>query len=79
MRSQPDISIVIPVFNRGTLVRHTLASVRAASVGLAVETVLVDDGSTVPLADDLARLDLRVDRLVRQENRGLLYARLAGL
>lgn len=75
----PDLSVVIPVFNRGSLVRHTLASIRAASAGIAVEIVAVDDGSAVPLAEDLARHDLRVDRLVRQQNRGLLFARLAGL
>jgi glycosyltransferase involved in cell wall biosynthesis len=74
----PDISVIIPVFNRGALVRHTLASVRAASTGLEVETVLVDDGSSIPLADDLARLGLRIDRLIRQENHGLLFARLTG-
>lgn len=79
MSRPPDISVVIPVFNRGELVRHTLASVRAASAGIEVEIVAVDDGSATPLADDLARLGLRVDRLVRQENRGLLFARLAGL
>ncbi len=77
--SRPDLSVVIPVFNRGALVRHTLASVRDASAGLNVEIVAVDDGSRVPLAEDLARLGLRVERLVRQENRGLLFARLAGL
>lgn len=79
MSRQPDLSVVVPVYNRGELVRHTLASVRAASVGLDVEIVAIDDGSRVPLSDDLARLGLRVDRLVRQENRGLLFARLAGL
>lgn len=75
----PDLSVIIPVFNRGALVRHTLASVRAASAGLDVEVVAVDDGSRIPLADDLARLGVRVEKLVRQENRGLLFARLAGL
>ncbi|MFA6961798.1 MAG: glycosyltransferase family A protein [Opitutaceae bacterium] len=79
MNSPPDLSVVIPVFNRGKLVRHTLDSVRAASAGLSVETVLVDDGSEVPLADDLALLGLHADRLIRQENQGLLFARLAGL
>jgi len=77
--SMPDISVIIPVFNRGALVRHTLNSVRAASMGLKVEIVVVDDGSAVPIADDLARIDEHVDRLIRQENRGLLFARLAGL
>lgn len=75
----PDLSVVIPVFNRGALVRHTLASIRAASTGLNIEIVAVDDGSTTPLADDFARFGLRVDRLIRQSNQGLLFARLAGL
>ncbi len=75
----PDLSVIIPVFNRGELVRHTVASVRAAAVDLAVELILVDDGSTVPLADDLARLGIGVDKLIRQPNAGLLFARLAGL
>ena len=77
--NQPDLSVVIPVYDRGALVRHTLASVRAASAGLRVETVVVDDGSRMPLAGDLARLGISVDLLIRQENRGLLFARLAGL
>ena len=77
--STPDLSVIIPVYNRGELIRHTLASVRAASAGLRVEIVAVDDGSATPLADDLARLGLSVDKLVRQPNRGLLFARLAGL
>lgn len=75
----PDLSVIIPVFNRGALVRHTLRSVREASPGLDVEIVAVDDGSAVPLAEDLARLGLSVEKLLRQENRGLLFARLAGL
>lgn len=77
--SPPDLSVIVPVHDRGALVRHTLASVRAAAEGLQVELVVVDDGSRVPLAEDLARLGVRVERLIRQENRGLLFARLAGL
>lgn len=79
MSSAPDLSVIIPVFNRGELLRHTLHSVQAASGGLKVQIVAVDDGSHVPLAEDLARQGLHVDKLLRQENRGLLYARLAGL
>ena len=77
--SVPEISIVIPVYNRGTLIANTLASVAVAARGLNVETVVVDDGSTTPLADDLKRLGVHVDQLIRQENRGLLFARLTGL
>jgi glycosyltransferase involved in cell wall biosynthesis len=79
MRSTYDLSIVIPIFNRGELVRHTLNSVRDAAKTLSVEVVVVDDGSAVPVADDLTRLNLSVDQVIRQSNRGLLFARLAGL
>ncbi len=75
----PDLSVVIPVFNRGDLIRYTLESVRRASVGLHVETIIVDDGSTPPAAVDIERLGFSPAQIVRQENRGLLYARLAGL
>jgi len=79
MNQRFDLSIIIPVYNRGTLIRHTLDSVRVAAAGLSVEIVVVDDGSNPPVAEDLSRLNWQVDQLVRQQNRGLLFARLAGL
>jgi hypothetical protein len=75
----PDLSIIIPVYNRGDVIRYTLESVRRASVGLSVETIIVDDGSDPPTADTLARLGFAPSQLVRQINQGLLFARLAGL
>ena len=75
----PDLSIIIPIYNRGEVVRYTFESVRRASAGLTVETIVVDDGSTTPAADTLARLGVTPTRLIRQENRGLLFARLTGL
>lgn len=77
--TRPDISVVIPVFNRGQLIRYTLESVQAASTGIAVETIIIDDGSNTPVADDINQLNLNISRVIRQENQGLLYARLAGL
>jgi glycosyltransferase involved in cell wall biosynthesis len=74
----PDLSVIIPVYNRGELIRSTLESVRRASASLHVETIIVDDGSNPPVADSLARLGFTPDILVRQENQGLLFARLAG-
>lgn len=74
-----DLSVIIPVHNRGDLIRHTLASVTAASAGLRVETIVIDDGSTPPVAASLNRLRFVPDKLIRQENRGLLLARLKGL
>lgn len=79
MSQRPDLSVVIPVYNRGLLIRHTLESVRAAAIGLTVEIVAVDDGSTPPLTDVLACTGHCVEQLIRQSNQGLLFARLAGL
>ena len=75
----PDLSVIIPVFNRGPVIRYTLESVRRASAGLAVETIVVDDGSEPPVARVLEQLGFAPTRLLRQPNQGLLYARLAGL
>ncbi|MCX6954350.1 MAG: glycosyltransferase family 2 protein [Verrucomicrobia bacterium] len=75
---RPDLSVIIPVYNRGALARFTLESVRRATRSLNVETIVIDDGSKTPLAADLAGLDLGPFTIHRQENRGLLFARLAG-
>jgi hypothetical protein len=79
MSGPPDLSVIIPVFNRGDLIHYTLESVRRASKGLSVEVVVVDDGSDPPVAEALSRLGFAPDVLVRQDNQGLLFARLAGL
>lgn len=75
----PQLSVIIPVYNRGDLIQFTLESVRRASAGLAVEVIVVDDGSDPPTAATLARLGFTPSVLVRQANQGLLFARLAGL
>ncbi len=75
----PDLSVIIPVYNRGELIRYTLESVRRASVGLSVEVIIVDDGSATPAADSIARLGYQPEKIIRQENQGLLFARLTGL
>lgn len=77
--SAPDLSVIVPVFNRGEVIRYTLESVRRATGQLSVETIIVDDGSTPPSEETLARLGFIPTRLIRQENRGLLFARLTGL
>ena len=77
-----SLSIVLPVYNRVPLLAHPLASLRAAAAaapGLEWEVIVVDDGSTEDVsAVTAAFADLPI-RLHRQENRGLLGARLAGL
>lgn len=79
MSLSTDLTVIIPVLNRGDLIHYTLESVRRASLGLAVQTLVVDDGSTPPAADSIRALGFMEVEIVRQENRGLLFARLAGL
>jgi hypothetical protein len=75
----PDISVIIPVYNRGDLIRYTLESVQRASVGLKVEVVIVDDGSDQAAAAAIAQLGYTPATIIRQDNQGLLFARLTGL
>lgn len=77
--ASPDISVIIPVYNRGEIIRYTLESVRRASEGFSVEVIVVDDGSDPPATEAIARLGFALAKILRQSNQGLLFARLAGL
>lgn len=59
--------------------RYTLESVYRAKRGLECEVLLVDDGSDIPAEQELAGFEFGPDKIIRQENRGLLLARLRGL
>lgn len=77
--ASPDISVVIPVYNRGEVIRYALESVRRAAAGLAVEVIVVDDGSDPPAAESIVRLGFTPEKIIHQSNQGLLFARLVGL
>ena len=47
MSRQPLVSVIIPAYNRGALVRQAAASALAQTYG-ACEVLVVDDGSTDP-------------------------------
>jgi len=82
MSLAPTISIIIPAFNRPGPLRQTLRSAGAAAVALRepVEILLVDDGSSPPLLEQLASFDAGVPYvLLRQANQGSMIARLGGL
>lgn len=74
-----DLSIIIPYFNRADTMPLVLASIQEARGNLALEIILVDDGSSPPATEALRGLPHQPDRIIRQENQGLLFARLAGL
>jgi glycosyltransferase involved in cell wall biosynthesis len=75
----PDVTVVIPVYNQGEFVMDAIMSVFEQTYE-SWEIVVVDDGSsdavTVAMLDDL---DLPRVRMVRQDNRGLSGARNTGM
>ncbi len=75
--SPPEISIVIPTFNRCWSLQDAIASVLSQTFPRR-EVIVVDDGSTDATADLLAAYtdDIIV---IRQENKGVSAARNAGV
>lgn len=78
-----DITVVIPTFNRGSLLAQTVEHLLLSRLGGngEVEIVVVDDGSTSPAAEHLGALSPMPPftlRVVRQKNAGPAAARNAG-
>lgn len=75
----PVVSIVIPAFNRIAPLRLTLRSALRAAAHLPSEIVVVDDGSTPPLAESLLDFARAPIAFHRQPNQGSMIARHTGL
>ncbi len=78
----PAVTIVIPAFDRIEPLRHTLHSAAAAArtFGEPVEILVVDDGSTPPLAEVLCGFGAgHPVAFLRQPNSGSIIARRTGL
>jgi len=73
----PLISVVIPTYNRGWILKEAVDSVLAQKYP-AYEVIVVDDGSTDDTAAILAGYGNRITML-RQENRGVSAARNRGV
>jgi glycosyltransferase involved in cell wall biosynthesis len=73
----PRVSVVIPTYNRAALIRETLDSVLAQTIGDS-EVIVVDDGSTDDTATVIATYGSRVLYL-HQENAGQAAARNRGI
>ena len=73
------VTTILPVYNRGEMLRHAVGSV-LAQTWRPIEIVVVDDGSTddtSAVADALATAHSEV-RVIHQVNRGVGLAREAG-
>jgi glycosyltransferase involved in cell wall biosynthesis len=76
----PEVSVVIPCFNCGKWIGTCLSSA-LAQTGLALEVIVVDDGSSdnsMLVAEGFARSDQRV-RLIQGRGRGVEHARNLGV
>jgi glycosyltransferase involved in cell wall biosynthesis len=74
------VSTIIPVYNRGAMLREAVASVIAQTYR-PIEVLIVDDGSaddTAGVADDLAANNPSEIRVIHQGNTGPGLAREAG-
>jgi glycosyltransferase involved in cell wall biosynthesis len=75
--ASPDVSIIIPVHNRGDLLRETVQSCGPGACGLALQIIVIDDASTEDIAALAATWDVDYERLA--VNSGSSVARNRGL
>jgi glycosyltransferase involved in cell wall biosynthesis len=73
----PEVSVIVPTYNRRAMVREAIDSVLAQTAAV-FELIVVDDGSTDGTAEDLARLgeSIRIEPIA---NRGPAAARNRGV
>ncbi|MBI4572084.1 MAG: glycosyltransferase family 2 protein [candidate division NC10 bacterium] len=74
--SEPDVSVIIPTWNRAPLLGEAVESALAQTHS-GCEVIVVDDGSTDETPKVLARFEGRI-RVLRQAQRGCACARNAG-
>jgi glycosyltransferase involved in cell wall biosynthesis len=73
----PEVSVIIPAYNRRAMLLEAIDSVLAQSFR-AFELIVIDDGSTDGTSEHLARLDKSI-RIERIEHRGPAAARNRGV
>lgn len=74
---QPQVSIVIPTYNRSDLLGDALDSCRRSAAGLEIEILVVDDASSEDISTAVAGYDATIIRL--DANSGSSIARNRGI
>jgi glycosyltransferase involved in cell wall biosynthesis len=77
----PEVSVIIPTYNRRAMVREAVDSVLAQTAA-SFELIVVDDGSSDGTTDDLARLSAKCSKTIRIDriaNRGPAASRNHGV
>ncbi len=78
MKSSPSISVVIPVYNAGLPLREAIDSA-LAQTDVNVEVIVVDDGSTCQVTQEILDSYGTQIRCLRQKNAGPAAARNVGV
>jgi glycosyltransferase involved in cell wall biosynthesis len=73
----PLVSVIIPTFNRGWIIKEAIDSVLAQDFS-DFELIVVDDGSSDDTAEILAEFSRDI-QVIRQSNRGVSAARNRGI
>jgi glycosyltransferase involved in cell wall biosynthesis len=73
-----EVSVIIPSYNRRSMVREAVESVLAQTCSL-FELIVIDDGSTDGTFEDLSRIDDERVRVLQIENSGPAAARNRGV
>jgi glycosyltransferase involved in cell wall biosynthesis len=74
----PQISVIIPLYNKGFIITKTLVSVLAQTF-TDYEIVIIDDGSTDSSVEKVKQFDDSRIQLFQQKNQGAAAARNLGI
>ena len=74
-----DISVIIPVYNAGPLIKRCLDSVLAQKGDYTYEVLLIDDGSTDDSVDIIKSYNNTKFKIFQQKNAGPATARNKGI
>jgi len=78
-RSRPDVSVIIPIYNRRNYLEQAIESCFEDEATLDVEVIVVDDGSTDDTRAYLQSLEDERVHTIFQENQGASAARNRGM
>jgi glycosyltransferase involved in cell wall biosynthesis len=76
-KKEPEVSVIIPTYNRGWILQEAIDSVLAQTFN-AYEVIVVDDGSEDNTAEILKNYS-NIIRIIHQENKGVSAARNLGI